>query len=152
VKIDEEVLINDHAISGLLPFVKYYLPDVKIIPILLKKTYSQTQINTLADTLNNLMDEDTVVIASIDFSHYLTRAQAKINDTKTLKLINKFDIQQISILNSDYVDSPSSLAVLLTVMQKRGTTNFDLLFHSNSGELQNNSVIPTTSYIEGFYY
>ena len=37
MKIDETVVPKDHAVAGIMPFVKYYLPETKNVPILQKR-------------------------------------------------------------------------------------------------------------------
>lgn len=72
VNIDEGVLPNDHALSSLMPFIKYYMPDTKVVPILLSKKFSKEKPRVLADNLSKLVKKDIVLVASVDFSHYLT--------------------------------------------------------------------------------
>jgi len=105
----------------------------------------------LASSLSNFITKDIVVIASVDFSHYLTSAQAKEKDIITFQILKEFDYKRLYLLNNDYLDSPPSIGVLLMIMQKLETTKMDLLFHTNSGELQNDEYIQTTSYFSITY-
>lgn len=152
VKVDEETLSNDHALSGIMPFIKYYLPDAKVVPILLSNWLGRDESEILANNLKTFMNKDTVLIASVDFSHYLTSNQAKEKDKITLQIIKNFDYRQLFLLNSDYLDSRPSIYILLTLMQKLKTTNMDLLYNTNSGELQKNEFIQTTSYFSLTYH
>ena len=146
VNVDEEVLPNDHALSALMPFIKYYMPNTKVVPILLSQKLSKEQSEVLADNLSKLVTKDIVIVASVDFSHYLTSRQAKEKDEITSEVMREFDYRKLYTLNSDYLDSPASIGTLLMVMQRLNTTNMDLLYHTNSGELQNNNQVETTSY------
>lgn len=152
VKIDERVLPEDHAVSGILPFVKYYIPNATVVPILLSGSMSQEDVKVLASAIKSHMSKDTVLIAPVDFSHYLTDKQAKEKDTTTLSVMKRFDYRQLFTLNNDYLDSPPSIALLLMVMQMIDTTDMDLLYHTNSGELQNDDYIETTSYFSIAYH
>lgn len=152
LQIDEEVLPYDHAVSGILPFVKYYIKDARVVPILLKRGFSEKESEILASQIAGMADEDTVIVAAVDFSHYLTGGQAKKKDEVTLKIMQDFDYPKLYPLNNDYMDSPPSIGILLKVMQKLGSTNSKILFHTNSGELQKNSGIETTSYFSITYY
>ncbi|MBI2593508.1 AmmeMemoRadiSam system protein B [Candidatus Daviesbacteria bacterium] len=152
LKIDEEVLPEDHSVSGILPFIKYYIGEGKVVPILLKRGFTEKESDILASNIEKLLDEDTVVIAAVDFSHYLTSEEAKKKDDVTLKIMQDFDYPNLYLLNNDYLDSPSSIGVLLKVMQKLGSTNSEVLFHTNSGEMQKNNGIETTSYFSIAYY
>lgn len=148
IKLDEEVLPNDHAVSGIMPFIKYYLPQAKVVPILLSGKLNKNDSAVLANSLSKFITKDAVVVAAVDFSHYLTSSQAKKKDQTTLAVMKDFDYKQLYLLNNDYLDSPPSIGALLMVMQNLGTTKMDLLYHSNSGEMQKNDYIETTSYFE----
>lgn len=152
VKIDEQVLPEDHSVAGIMPFVKHYLPNTQVVPILLSSYISQQEADILASNLKGHIDKDTVVIAAVDFSHYLTNQQAQNKDKVSLEVIKNFDYRQLFSLNNDYLDSPPSIATLLMIMQKLGTTKMELLHHTNSGELQKNNYIETTSYFSIAYY
>lgn len=152
VKINEEILPNDHAVAGIIPFVKYYLPDAKVVPILLSGFMKQEEVAVLANNLKNHIDEETIVVAPVDFSHYLTSSEAAEKDKVSLEVIKDFDFRKLFSLNNDYLDSPPSIAALLMIMQKLETTNMDVLNHTNSGILQNNNLIQTTSYFSIAYH
>lgn len=152
LNIDNEVLLNDHAVSAVLPFIKYYIGGGKVVPILLKRGFSESDSDILVSEIANLLDEDTVVVAAVDFSHYLTDDEAKKKDDVTLKIMQDFDYPNLYLLNNDYLDSPSSVGVLLKLMQKLNAQNSEILFHTNSGEMQKNSGIKTTSYFSIAYY
>ena len=112
VKIDEQVLAGDHSAAGIMPFIKYYLPDTKVVPILL--------------------------------SGFMTEGEAGV--------MKNFAYRQLFSLNNDYLDSPPSIATLLMTMQTLGATKMELLYHTNSGQIQKNDSIETTSYFSVIYY
>lgn len=152
IKIDEHVLPNDHAVAGIMPFVKYYLPDAQVVPILLSGFMSQVEVQALANTLKKYMNKNTILIAAVDFSHYLTSEQAQEKDKVTLETIKNFDYRQLLLFSNDYLDSPTSIATLLMAMQALGATEMELLYHTNSGEIEKDSSIETTSYFSIAYH
>lgn len=150
--VDEETLPNDHAVAGSMSFIKYYIPDAKVVPLLLSGKMTQDDADALANYLKSIIKSDVVVVAPVDFSHYLTNQQAQEKNKVTLKAMEDFDYRQIFSFTNDYLDSPPSIATLLMVMQKMGITHTDLLNNTNSGLLQNNDFVQTTSYFEIAYY
>ena len=152
VRVDENTLPNDHAVAGSMPFIKYYIPDAKVVPILLSGGASEKESEILANRLKDFVKGDVVIIAPVDFSHYLTNKEAQEKDKVTLKVMKDFDYRQLFLMNNDYLDSPPSIGTILMVMQKLGTTHMDLLYHSNSGEIQKNDSIQTTSYFSIAFY
>jgi len=152
IKINEDVLPKDHAVAGIMPFVKYYLPDSKVVPILLSGFMSEGDIRALSNDLKKYLNEDTIIISAVDFSHYLTSPQAQEKDKTTLELMQSFNYQKLLSLNNDFLDSPPSIVTLLMAMHTLGTTKMEVLYHTNSGELQKNNSIETTSYFSIVYY
>lgn len=152
VKVDEETLPNDQALSTIMPFIKYYLPDTKVVPILISGALTKDESEVLANKLSSFVTKDVIVVSSVDFSHYLTSSQAKEKDKITLQVIKEFNYRQLYLLNSEYLDSPPSIGVLLMIMRKLGTAQMDLLYNSNSGEIQQDNFIQITSYFEVAYH
>lgn len=152
IHVDEQTLPNDHAVAGSMSFIKYYMPEAKVVPILLSGTMTENDSEKLADNLKDFIKENVVIIAPVDFSHYLTNQHAKQKDEITLNVLKNFDYRQLFSFNNDYLDSPPSIGTLLMVMQKLNITNMDLLDHNNTGEIQKNEYIQTTSFFEIAYY
>ena len=150
--IDEDTLTSDHAVAGSMSFVKYYIPNAKVVPILLSGSLTEKESEILADGVKGFVKQGAVIIAPVDFSHYLSNQQAKKNDEITLQVIKDFNYHQLFLMNNDYLDSAPSIGVILMVMQKLGIVRMDLLYHSNSGEIQKNDYIPTTSYFSIAFY
>ena len=149
---DEETLLNDHATTGLLPFVKFYMPSVKVVQLLVSKKLTKDEAETLSNTLTIYAKDGAVIIASTDFSHYLTAGQANVKDEETLEAINNFDYSTLFSFNSDHLDSPGSLGVLLMTMQKTGKTKQEIIYHANSATIDPNLDTFTTSYFSMFYH
>lgn len=152
VRVDEQTLPNDHAVAGSMSFIKYYIPEAKVVPILLSGRMTSGEAEMLAGCLKNFIKEDSVIVAAVDFSHYLMNKEAQEKDKTTLQIMQDFNFRQLFLMNNDYLDSPPSIGTLLMVMQKLGTTHMDLLYNSNSGKIQKNDYIQTTSYFEIAYY
>src|SRR3990167_7631589 len=149
VQIDNNSVANDHSMGTSMPFIKYYLPDTQVVPIILSGKMTQKETENLASVLSTL---DLPIIASVDFSHYLTSVEAQKKDSETLRILETFNIERLFSLNNDYLDSPPSIATLLYSIQKMGKTNFKILQNTNSGILTNDHTSPTTSYFSIIYY
>lgn len=150
--IDEQTLENDHALSGLMPYVKYYLPNVTVAPMLLSGYMTYEETKQFSAMLTRLITPKTVLMASVDFSHYLPKDVAAKKDELTKKIIANFDARQLFYLNNNYLDSPPSLATVFLTMQQKGATKYEMLYHTNSGELLENATIPTTTHFAIEYY
>lgn len=146
VKVDEAVVSNDHSTAGSMSFIKHYLPDAQVVPIVLSAKMSEADSEKLAKSLSRYVSKDTVLVAAVDFSHYLSGERARENDKLTWRAMESFDHQKLLQLNNDYLDSPISIVTLLKAMQEVGATELDLLHNTNSGFMARDNTIKTTSY------
>lgn len=152
VEVDEAVLVNEHSVAGIIPFIKYYLPEAQVVPFIVSGWMTFTDITHLVEKLRQLMNEKTVLIASVDFSHDLPNQEAAAKDQETLEIMNSFDYRRLLTLNNEHLDSPASITTLLLTMQRLGKTNSEVLLHTNSGELLKDNFLSTTSYFSMIFY
>ncbi|MDD2498062.1 MAG: AmmeMemoRadiSam system protein B [Desulfitobacteriaceae bacterium] len=143
---DNETCSNEHSLGNIMPFIKYYLPQAKVVPIILHHDLSLEEANTLGTLIAEEAGEGTVVVASVDFSHYLTRQEAEEKDKETLEALRQGNMGQIFSFGNDYLDSPPSLGVLFSAMKKWEIIDFTVVKNTNSGEILKNDQIETTSY------
>ena len=139
---------EEHSISALVPYIKYYLPEAKIVPVLLHGNYSPEASGKLGKLLADAMTDDSraVMIASVDFSHYLDAKTADLMDEKTLEAILSNDISAISRMGNDHLDSPPSIVTLLSAMTELGAAAPEVTGHGNSSDITGNGFDYTTSY------
>jgi len=146
-RADEDALPQEHAVSALMPFLEHYLPQTRVVPVILSRFMSADEMEALASSLQSLITENMIVVSSVDFSHYLSADQAAENDELTLKIIKDFDYGQMLRLQSDFLDSPAAIVILQMVMQKSGAEESEVVWHENSAEfLQQGPGAQTTSY------
>ncbi|MDP4092969.1 MAG: AmmeMemoRadiSam system protein B [Bacillota bacterium] len=150
---NNDLMQQDHSISGLVPYIKYYMPDAKIEPVMLRGSMSTEKSVWLGNELiKQARGRNFVVIASIDFSHYLPGSTADKMDEITLKAIKERDLNSISNMGNDNLDSPPSLICFLSAMKAAGAENFDVAEHNNSDKLTGSKTNSTTSYFSMLFY
>ncbi len=153
IEIDDKVLGKDHSIGAHIPFIEYYIPKVKIVPIIFSLETDLDQAYEFAIELEKYAKLDGVVIvSSVDFSHYLTNAQARIKDIETLVAMENFDFEKIYSFNSDNLDSPASISILFYSMKSLGLTDFSVIENSNSTDITKNNDYQTTSYFNIMFF
>ncbi len=148
IKIDESPFTNEHGISNEVSFIKKTLPQAQIVPLIIKDTISQNQINTFVDNLTQNLPENYLFVASLDFCHNKGVTICNQNDKKSLSILSKFDYKDTKSVD---VDSPAGLQILLQSLNKLGYSQFNLLENTNSvniiGEAPNDEMV---SYITGY--
>lgn len=151
IAYDPENFQMEHSIKVLLPFIEYYFPQAKVVPIIFTSQQTNQASFLLAENIFPLLDGKTVVINSLDLSHYLPLNQAEINDQLTLAAINNKNYELINSLNSDYLDSPDSLNTMLKVMELSKASEMKIISHTNSANILNVDLDSTTSYITSYF-
>lgn len=149
LNVEESPFEKEHGISNLVAFIKKTLPSAKIVPLIVKDTFSFRAGDVFAENLNKILPQDSLIIASLDFSHFLPSNAADFHDAKSLAVITNFDYEAIKFLD---VDSKPSLRIFLKYLDLKDAKEFTLLKNSNSAKiLEDEKISETTSYITGFF-
>ncbi|MEI6296420.1 MAG: AmmeMemoRadiSam system protein B [bacterium] len=142
---------EEHGIFTVVPFLKHYIPNAEIIPIVMsqKGNGSEKERAEVIDLLKPLLSrKDVGLVISSDFSHYLPLKGSKEMDTKTQ---NSFcagnDGEILDLKNPSQSDCPLCLWLLEQEAKNLGFWNPVLIAHTNSAEiLKDLSVKETTSH------
>jgi len=154
IKNNYEVVSGEHAVSDLVPFIKMSFPEKKIIPLIFKYSTTEKELRKLKTKILSLWNEETIVIAAVDFSHYLSVSEANKHDEITKKALLNYDYQTILSFGKNfnqYLDSPPAMALFLMLMKEK-SNKVSILKQTNSGYLSNSLKEPSTSYFEIVYY
>lgn len=147
------VMQNDHSITAHIPFIAHYMPDTPVLPLLINGGTHVKEAIYLSDYVMQMAkDKKVLVIASIDFSHYLPLEKANEMDIITENAVRQFDIEAIAKMTNDHLDSRPSMIFLLNAMNKLGAKHIETWAHSNSDVIAHQKTGVTTSYFEfGFF-
>ncbi len=143
-----DVVSQDHGIFNVLADIKVVWPNAKVVPIIIGQEAELSQLNPFIQLLTQKCDDQCVVIASVDFSHYLPSALANIHDVKSIRALENSTVEEHNTLE---VDSNQSLYVLSQFARQKSATNFHLFSHTNSGEIEQIRDAETTSHVMGWY-
>lgn len=145
---EETPFEREHSISALAGFIKYYIPDVKIVPVIIKLGVKAPKADELARILNEILPQNSFVLASVDFSHHTTFSQANEWDKKTAEVLKDFNFNQIY---NCQMDSHASIYALLKYLEMRGAKDISY-FNLNSAQLMNNlDFQDVTSYFFAYF-
>ncbi len=94
-EFDEMAHLREHSIEVQLPFLQYLLDRFSIVPISLKHYYPEEEFLSLCRDLGLIlaeaMDENTILVASTDFTHYQPAQVARQKDRIAMDEILKLD-------------------------------------------------------------
>ncbi len=142
--INDKEVETEHGLYVHIPYIKKYFKEAEIIPIAISK---ETSIDVL-DQIINTIDEDTFVIASVDFSHYLDVKTANKRDQHTEDLFNMSRMNFFN-LSDEYFDSAASLYIIFTWADNMGYKHY-IYDHKNSYMYLKNPYYTTSYFIIGF--
>ncbi|MFA6518065.1 MAG: AmmeMemoRadiSam system protein B [Candidatus Shapirobacteria bacterium] len=148
LNLNNGIVRNDHTIYNLLPDIKSVWPNAQIFPILIGQKYSFSKLDPLISQVAKICQKNCLLLASVDFSHYLPATLANVHDRFTLKALNNLDPK---LIQQAEVDSPQSLYFLINYALQKNIKKWHLFAHTNSGILANNFDAETTTHIFGSY-
>ncbi|HQF43047.1 MAG TPA: AmmeMemoRadiSam system protein B [Ignavibacteriaceae bacterium] len=85
---------KEHALEVQIPFLQSVLKDFKIVPVIMGDQRKMF-VDHLAERIAFAADENTLVVASSDMSHFYDSEEANILDSVVEKRINEFDFEQL---------------------------------------------------------
>ncbi|MEN9614121.1 MAG: AmmeMemoRadiSam system protein [Candidatus Parcubacteria bacterium] len=149
VVAESNLFVGEHGIYSIVPFIKHYLPDATIVPIAVSQrgigdSATRAEMLTILDEL--MIQPDTVIVVSSDFSHYLPLAEAIEYDRSTQDaLCSGADKEILALNNPRQSDCPLCLWLLEQKAKRAGFWNPSLLWHSNSANLMHDTSAQSTT-------
>lgn len=150
---ESDLFKREHGVHAQTPFIKYWFPNAKIIPIASKINTTKEELDSLFQTLSNVLPKEKIlIIQSTDFSHYLTQSQADKMDAETMKAIKSGNPEEIlNLTQPDHIDSVASQYLQIRLQKEFFKTHTILVNRTNSANFAGHDVNETTSYITYIY-
>jgi len=125
----------EHSLEVQLPFIQYLSPETPFVPILMSLQDYETAMDLGRIIRNAIGDMDVVIIASSDFSHYVSVKEAKEKDGAAIKRILDLDPKGFyeTVLRKDItICGFGPVMAMLSAVQG---TSAQLLRYGHSGEV-----------------
>jgi AmmeMemoRadiSam system protein B len=147
---DREAFTGEHSVGVLIPFLKYYFPHCRVVPILVDANAQEFSLKEIQGALSGfLRDPQILVLLSMDFSHNSTTDIADGRDKEAQGAISALDLSKVQGLN---VDCRKGLWLLLASLRELGQVEVQVSEHTNSARLTGNLHQPdVTSYFSIFF-
>ena len=127
---------KEHAIEVELPFLQRIYKDFTIVPIIMgSPVLDDAQV--LQDALYDVMDKDTLLVVSVDLSHYHPYEKAVQLDTSGMSSIESLDAEVfLQKLKDGSTEIDAPMAVLATILlANRFNAKAKVLKYANSGDV-----------------
>lgn len=133
---------RDHCLEVQLPFLQSIRQDFRIVPIVLISQRSETAYdlgNAISETIVERGDIDnTLLIASSDFTHYEPNSDAHRKDGELIKAILTLDVNKFYAVLERLDVSACGYGAIATIMvaaKNMGATRGELLKYATSGDV-----------------
>jgi len=129
---------QEHALEVQLPFLQtIYHHQCRIVPIAMGDQAPDT-VDRLVDVLTDHWDEQQLILASSDLSHYYSYEKAVAMDTRFYQLLGKSDLPGLwKALDRHEIEACGfgPIMVLLGLAQNLGFSRVEILKYGNSGDV-----------------
>ncbi len=116
-KNEENPFEREHSMSVLVGFIKNKFPEAKVVPVIIKHGTTKEKMQKLAEELNRILPEDSLVLASVDFSHHVNNQTAQNQDKQSIEAIKGFNTDLIWNFPPEQMDSPATIYALLKYLE-----------------------------------
>ncbi len=145
----ESFIALEHGITALLPFVKKYFPESRAVPLVVPFALPKETAETLVETIETRGAKNSIIIASVDFSHYLPESAAYLHDVKSISTLVNFRKEEFEKLE---VDCWQCLYALRKLAESRDAGYPEIIAHKNSVDFwKGESPEETTSYFSAIF-
>ena len=143
IALNSSAIVYDHGITNLIPYIKKYFPESKFLPILIPIDIAKEQIEHLVKTINIESPAQTIIIASVDFSHYLPPHAAGFHDEKSIRVLLNFEEDNYDNIEVDCWQALYAARLFAKLRQKEVP---HIIAHKNSVDFSKLYSEITTSY------
>ena len=128
---------NEHAVEVQIPFLQVMLDNFRVVPVVMGDQ-GKLFVDDLAEKLSEVADENTLIVASSDLSHYYNEPTAEIMDSIVENRIRTFEISGLEEdFNSGRCEACGAgpILALLKCAWLKNKRKAYILHRSNSGEI-----------------
>jgi AmmeMemoRadiSam system protein B len=157
---DDEIIFKgyeghrrEHALEVQLPFLQAVLQDFKIVPIVMGDQ-SKRNVDILAKKIAETANDETLIVASSDLSHFYSKSQADKLDSVVEKRVRDFDFEALQTdLDTRTCEACGGgpILALMKAANLKNITHSTVLHRCDSGDVtgDNSEVV---GYLSAVFY
>jgi MEMO1 family protein len=141
IPIDERAMSvgNENSLEVQVPFIRYRFPKAAIVPVMMgHQTMDEIlRISDLISTALKKYSGDVRIVASSDFSHYVTAEKARSDDIFAIEALKDLNVQEFYnriFQNRITACGYGPIGTMVEILKTKGASRCDLISYSNSGE------------------
>ncbi|HSQ34493.1 MAG TPA: AmmeMemoRadiSam system protein B, partial [Candidatus Binatia bacterium] len=137
--IDSEAGRLEHSLEVQVPFIQYIRPDARILPVTVS-AYRLTDLLAAGRAIAGLFkaNDDLMMVASSDMSHYIPAARARELDGKAIERMLQLDaagLQRTVAENRISMCGVAPAVIMLAAAREAGARSAELVCYTNSGDV-----------------
>ncbi|MBT8380612.1 MAG: AmmeMemoRadiSam system protein B [Ignavibacteria bacterium] len=132
---------KEHALEVQLPFLQSVLQNFKIVPLVMGDQ-TKAIVDALSTKLAEICDDETLIVASSDMSHFHSKTDADKLDSIVESRINNFDFESLQEdleFNNCEACGGGPIVVLLKAASLKNIKHSKVLHRSDSGDVTGDS-------------
>jgi AmmeMemoRadiSam system protein B len=130
---------QEHSLEVQVPFIQYINPDAKILPV----TISSWEVDALmagGREIGRLIKDnnDVLIVASTDMSHYISADSAEEQDGKAIEKITQLDPEGLfTVVRSENISmcGVAPTTMMLAAALELGAQKTEIIDYTNSGKV-----------------
>lgn len=139
--VDERAMSqgSENSLEVQMPFIQYRFPHSRIVPLMIgQQTLGEVhRISSIIITALEKYQKPVKIVASSDFSHYVSAEKAYRDDHYAIEALIQMDVPEFfSRIQSHSITACGygPIGCMVEVLRTRGNTRCDLLEYTTSGE------------------
>jgi AmmeMemoRadiSam system protein B/AmmeMemoRadiSam system protein A len=139
LKEDQVAHLDEHSIEVQLPFLQYFKPDVKFVPIVFSFGTGDIyqEIGREIARATKELKREVVIMASSDMTHYESQESAQWKDAQAIEAIVELNeeklLQRVQTLNITMCGYAPAVS-LISAARELGATRAELVKYQTSGD------------------
>ena len=128
---------SEHALEVQLPFLQTVLKEFKIVPVVMGDQ-GKIFVDELAEKLAEVADDETLIVASSDMSHFYSKMDANKLDSVVEERINNFDFNSLqSDLDKKKTEACGGgpIVAMMKAASLRNKNHSTVIHRSDSGDI-----------------
>ncbi len=139
---------HEHGFRAILPLLAEWFPGTPVVTLAVGARTTPEEWRGLAEALDPVFTEKTLLIQSTDFSHYLTPAESRARDAETLRFLALGDPDAVvDLIQPDHLDSKAAQWIQMTLQARRGSQVAVVETRNSAHYAEGREPRKTTSYI-----
>jgi hypothetical protein len=134
IDVNNDANKEDNSIELQLPFLQFLFDDFEIVPITMGLQGPES-IQRVAAAIKRVADENSVLIASSDFTHYVPEHVARTTDQWVIEPILKLESREfLARARSTSVCGFAPIAIAIEFAKHKGAKQGELIDYSTSAD------------------